>query len=79
VSCRELVRYVTREEFKETLLPAIDRGMLRNPEIILEGRWPAHKCIYDMTHTWCFLYIYYIGLSHTEFSLGNFVLGFYHK
>ncbi|KAI0222670.1 eIF-2-alpha kinase activator GCN1 [Lamellibrachia satsuma] len=35
VSCRELVRYVTRDEFKEILLPAIDRAMLRNPEIIL--------------------------------------------
>ncbi len=32
-----LLRHVSHEEFKSVILPAIDRSMLRNPEIILQG------------------------------------------
>ncbi|XP_049938173.1 eIF-2-alpha kinase activator GCN1 [Schistocerca serialis cubense] len=33
---RPLLRHVTHEEFKQTLLPAMQKAMLRNPEVILE-------------------------------------------
>jgi hypothetical protein len=32
-----LLKCVTHDSFKEDCLPAIERAMLRNPEIILEG------------------------------------------
>ena len=32
-----LLRHVSHEEFKTHLLPAMQKAMLRNPEIILEG------------------------------------------
>lgn len=31
-----LLKYITHEEFKKSLLPAMQKAMLRNPEIILE-------------------------------------------
>ena len=31
------LKYVNKEEFKEKILPALQRGLLRNPEIILRG------------------------------------------
>lgn len=34
--CRPLLRQLTHDEFKSQLLPAIQKAMLRNPEIILE-------------------------------------------
>lgn len=34
--CKTLLRLVTPDEFEKTLLPAIMKAMLRNPEIILQ-------------------------------------------
>ena len=34
--CRALLRQLTHDEFKNQLLPAVQKSMLRNPEIILE-------------------------------------------
>jgi hypothetical protein len=31
------LRYATREEFSEKLVPAMQRALLRNPELILQG------------------------------------------
>lgn len=31
------IKYLEREEFKEKLLPGLQRALLRNPEIVLEG------------------------------------------
>lgn len=36
-ACQILLNTITQEEFKSQLLPALQRSMLRNPEIILEG------------------------------------------
>ena len=36
-ACQILLNTVTKEEFKNQILPALQRSMLRNPEIILEG------------------------------------------
>jgi hypothetical protein len=31
------LRYATREEFSEKIVPAMQRALLRNPELILQG------------------------------------------
>lgn len=36
-ACKILLASTTKDEFKSTLLPAMQRSMLRNPEIVLEG------------------------------------------
>jgi len=36
-ACRILLQATTADEFKSILLPAMQRSMLRNPEIVLEG------------------------------------------
>lgn len=36
-ACKILLEATTKEEVKSTLLPAMQRSMLRNPEIVLEG------------------------------------------
>ncbi len=36
-SSKEILRQVNHDMFKESILPAVDRAMLRNPEIILQG------------------------------------------
>lgn len=36
-SCSQLLKSVTLDEFKKTILPALQRAMLRSPEIILQG------------------------------------------
>lgn len=35
-ACYPLLKLVTHDEFKSTLLPALQKSMLRNPEVILE-------------------------------------------
>lgn len=36
-ACKNFLAAVTRDEFKSTIFPAMQRSMLRNPEIVLEG------------------------------------------
>ncbi|ELU01733.1 hypothetical protein CAPTEDRAFT_190553, partial [Capitella teleta] len=35
--CNELLKLVTRDDFREQVLPALERAMLRNPEIVLQS------------------------------------------
>lgn len=35
--CQNILQAITKEEFKSSILPALQRAMLRNPEIILQG------------------------------------------
>ena len=37
LGCKSLLRHVGHKEFQDVILPAIDKAMLRSPEIILEG------------------------------------------
>ena len=37
LACRLLLVHVDHAMFKETVLPAVDRAMLRNPEVQLEA------------------------------------------
>jgi hypothetical protein len=37
-SCNYWIRYLEKDEFKEKILPALQRALLRNPEIVLEGK-----------------------------------------
>ncbi len=32
-----LLQQITHEEFKETILPAVQKSLLRNPELVIEG------------------------------------------
>jgi hypothetical protein len=36
-ACKNFLATVTKDEFKSTIFPAMQRSMLRNPEIVLEG------------------------------------------
>jgi hypothetical protein len=37
------IRFLERNEFKEKILPALQRALLRNPEIVLE----VTRCIFE--------------------------------
>jgi hypothetical protein len=36
-SCNYWIKYLEKDEFKDKILPALQRALLRNPEIVLEG------------------------------------------
>jgi hypothetical protein len=36
-ACKNFLATITKDEFKSTIFPALQRSMLRNPEIVLEG------------------------------------------
>ncbi|XP_013411317.1 eIF-2-alpha kinase activator GCN1 [Lingula anatina] len=36
-SCKEFLRHISHEDFKDKILPAVQKAMLRNPEIVLQA------------------------------------------